>query len=70
MTGRMYPELWARLSALVIFLGFNLTFFPQFILGYLGMPRRYYAYPEEFRRESLAGRARRGARRARSIVDT
>jgi cytochrome c oxidase subunit 1 len=48
MTGRMYPELWARLSALVIFLGFNLTFFPQFIMGYLGMPRRYHAYPEEF----------------------
>jgi cytochrome c oxidase subunit 1 len=48
MTGRMYPELWARLSALVIFLGFNLTFFPQFILGYLGMPRRYAAYPPEF----------------------
>jgi cytochrome c oxidase subunit 1 len=48
MTGRMYPELWARLSALVIFLGFNLTFFPQFILGYLGMPRRYHVYPDEF----------------------
>jgi len=48
MTGRMYPELWARLSALVIFLGFNLTFFPQFILGYLGMPRRYWAYPPEY----------------------
>ncbi|HUA58110.1 MAG TPA: cytochrome c oxidase subunit I [Verrucomicrobiae bacterium] len=48
MTGRMYPELWARLSALVIFLGFNLTFFPQFILGYLGMPRRYHNYPPEF----------------------
>jgi len=48
MTGRMYPELWARLSALVIFLGFNLTFFPQFILGYLGMPRRYHVYPPEF----------------------
>jgi cytochrome c oxidase subunit I len=48
MTGRMYPEIWARLSALVIFLGFNLTFFPQFIMGYLGMPRRYHAYPEEF----------------------
>jgi len=48
MTGRMYPEGWAKLSALVIFLGFNLTFFPQFILGYLGMPRRYWAYPEEF----------------------
>ena len=48
MTGRMYPENWARVAALVVFLGFNLTFFPQFILGYLGMPRRYYAYPPEF----------------------
>ncbi|MFB3827095.1 MAG: cytochrome c oxidase subunit I [Bryobacteraceae bacterium] len=48
MTGRLYPEGWARLSALVVFLGFNLTFFPQFILGYLGMPRRYASYPEEF----------------------
>jgi len=48
MTGRMYPELPAKLSALVIFVGFNLTFFPQFILGYLGMPRRYHSYPEEF----------------------
>jgi len=48
MSGRMYPEGWAKLSALVIFLGFNLTFFPQFILGYLGMPRRYHVYPDEF----------------------
>ena len=48
MTGRMYPEGWAKLSALVIFLGFNLTFFPQFILGYMGMPRRYHVYPPEF----------------------
>ena len=48
ITGRMYPEGWARFSALVIFLGFNLTFLPQFILGYLGMPRRYHAYPPEF----------------------
>jgi cytochrome c oxidase subunit 1 len=48
MTGRMYPESWAKLAALVIFLGFNLTFFPQYVLGYLGMPRRYHAYPPEF----------------------
>jgi cytochrome c oxidase subunit 1 len=48
ITGRMYPEWWARLAALLIFSGFNLTFFPQFILGYLGMPRRYHAYAPEF----------------------
>lgn len=48
MTGRLYPDLWARLSALIIFIGFNLTFFPQFVMGYLGMPRRYAVYPAEF----------------------
>jgi cytochrome c oxidase subunit 1 len=48
ITGRMYPEGWGRFSALVIFVGFNLTFFPQFLLGYMGMPRRYHAYAEEF----------------------
>jgi cytochrome c oxidase subunit 1 len=48
ITGRMYPESWARFAALIIFVGFNLTFFPQFIVGYLGMPRRYHAYAEEF----------------------
>jgi cytochrome c oxidase subunit 1 len=48
MTGRLYPEWWARVSAAVVFIGFNLTFFPQFVLGYLGMPRRYHAYVEEF----------------------
>ena len=48
MTGRLYPEVWAKLAALTVFLGFNLTFFPQFVLGYLGMPRRYHAYPPEF----------------------
>ncbi|MBX6311349.1 MAG: cytochrome c oxidase subunit I [Isosphaeraceae bacterium] len=48
MTGRMYSEFWGKISAMVIFIGFNLTFFPQFILGYLGMPRRYYEYPPEF----------------------
>ncbi len=48
LTGRLYPEGWAKLAALTVFLGFNLTFFPQFVVGYLGMPRRYHAYPEEF----------------------
>jgi heme/copper-type cytochrome/quinol oxidase subunit 1 len=46
--GRMYPEGWAKFAALLVFVGFNLTFFPQFVLGYLGMPRRYHVYPEEF----------------------
>ena len=48
ISGRLYPEFLAKLSAGIIFLGFNLTFFPQFVLGYLGMPRRYHAYPPEF----------------------
>ena len=48
ITGRMYPEWWARLGALLVFVGFNLTFFPQFVLGYIGMPRRYHAYAPEF----------------------
>jgi len=48
MTGRLYPEGWARLSAILVFVGFNLTFFPQFVLGYLGMPRRYHIYPPEW----------------------
>jgi cytochrome c oxidase subunit 1 len=48
MTGKMYPQSWAKLSALLVFVGFNLTFFPQFILGYMGMPRRYHSYPEEW----------------------
>ncbi len=48
ITGRMYPEKISQLAALVTFIGFNFTFFPQFILGTLGMPRRYAAYPPEF----------------------
>jgi cytochrome c oxidase subunit 1 len=48
ISGRLYPEGWAKLGALTVFLGFNLTFFPQFVLGYLGMPRRYHFYPDEF----------------------
>jgi cytochrome c oxidase subunit 1 len=48
ISGRLYPERLARASAVIIFLGFNLTFFPQFVLGYLGMPRRYAIYPPQF----------------------
>ena len=48
ISGRMYPEGWGKLAALIIFIGFNLTFFPQFILGYMGMPRRYWQYSPEF----------------------
>jgi len=48
ITGRMYPDGWGKFSALLVFVGFNLTFFPQFILGYLGQPRRYHAYAPEF----------------------
>jgi cytochrome c oxidase subunit 1 len=48
ISGRLYPETMGRLAALITFVGFNLTFFPQFILGYLGQPRRYHTYPPEF----------------------
>src|SRR5581483_6373845 len=48
ISGRLYPDYWARFAAILAFFGFNLTFFPQFILGYLGMPRRYQSYPPEF----------------------
>jgi len=48
ISGRLYNESLAKLSAGIIFIGFNLTFFPQFVVGYLGMPRRYHAYPPEF----------------------
>ena len=48
ITGRMYSEFLSRISAILVFVGFNVTFFPQFILGWAGMPRRYHAYPAEF----------------------
>ncbi len=48
ITGKMYSEFWSKIAAMIIFVGFNLTFFPQFILGYMGMPRRYASYPPEF----------------------
>ena len=48
LTGRMYSETLARFAAVSMFFGFNFTFFPLFVIGYLGMPRRYQTYPEEF----------------------
>ncbi len=50
ISGRMYPETLAKYNALVVFIGFNVTFLPQFMMGYLGMPRRYhyYAFAPEF----------------------
>jgi cytochrome c oxidase subunit 1 len=48
ITGRMYSEWWSKLSAIIIFVGFFLTFLPHFVLGYAGMPRRYHRYPPEF----------------------
>ncbi|MBN8728727.1 MAG: cbb3-type cytochrome c oxidase subunit I [Xanthomonadales bacterium] len=48
ITGRMYPEMWARFAAILMFFGFNLTFFPQYLLGVAGMPRRYQSYAPQF----------------------
>ncbi|MGD2075881.1 MAG: cytochrome c oxidase subunit I [Gammaproteobacteria bacterium] len=48
ITGRLYSEAWARFAAILMFFGFNLTFFPQYLAGFLGMPRRYHSYPPEF----------------------
>jgi cytochrome c oxidase subunit I len=48
VTGRMYNEFWAQFAAITMFFGFNMTFLPQFIMGWEGMPRRYHTYPEVF----------------------
>lgn len=48
ISGRMYPEGWGKVAAAIMFIGFNLTFFPQFVLGYLGMNRRYWEYDPQF----------------------
>jgi cytochrome c oxidase subunit I len=48
ITGRMYDDRWARFAAITMFLGFMVTFLPQFVMGYQGMPRRYHVYPEVF----------------------
>jgi cytochrome c oxidase subunit 1 len=53
VTGRLYNEAWARFAAIILFVGFNLTFFPQFIVGYLGMPRRVHVYAAEYQVENV-----------------
>src|SRR4029079_16294818 len=48
MFGRMYNDKIARIACIIIFIGFNMTFFTQFILASRGMPRRYYNYLDQF----------------------
>jgi cytochrome c oxidase subunit 1 len=48
-TGKMYNEFWGRVGAVLVFIGFNLTFMPQFAAGFKGMPRRYAMYDPEFK---------------------
>lgn len=48
MSGRMYNETLGKISALLVFLGFNVTFLPQFVMGAQGMPRRYFNYIDQF----------------------
>ncbi len=48
ITGKMYPQTLASLCAILVFVGFNCTFFPQFLVGWLGMPRRYHSYHPDF----------------------
>jgi cytochrome c oxidase subunit 1 len=48
MTGKMYNETVSKVAFAMLFIGFNLTFIPQFILGMNGMPRRYFDYPPEY----------------------
>jgi cytochrome c oxidase subunit 1 len=48
MWGRMYSEKWAKVAVALVFVGFNVTFLNQFILGSQGMPRRYYNYLDQY----------------------
>ncbi len=48
MTGKMFSDRWGRIAAVVVFVGFNLTFMPQFVAGSQGMPRRYASYPAKY----------------------
>jgi cytochrome c oxidase subunit I len=57
MFGRTYPEGWGLVAGVLIILGFNATFIPQFLLGNWGMPRRYYQYPDHFQALNVASTA-------------
>jgi cytochrome c oxidase subunit 1 len=48
ITGRLYSDWWSKFAAIIIFVGFFLTFLPQYLMGYAGMPRRYHRYPSEY----------------------
>jgi cytochrome c oxidase subunit 1 len=48
MTGKNYSQRWGNVSAVLVLIGFNVTFISQFIMGSRGMPRRYYTYDAEF----------------------
>jgi len=48
MTGKMYNEVWGRIASVIVFFGFNITFFPQLIMGSQGSPRRYYHYLPQY----------------------
>jgi cytochrome c oxidase subunit 1 len=49
MFGKMYNEKVAKLGTLIFVIGFNVLYFPMFIMGYMGMPRRYYDYLPEYK---------------------
>ncbi len=49
MFGKMYNESVAKLGTLFFVIGFNVLYFPFFIMGYMGMPRRYYDYLPEYK---------------------
>ncbi|MEZ4401842.1 MAG: cbb3-type cytochrome c oxidase subunit I [Kofleriaceae bacterium] len=49
MSGKMYPDRISKVAAIGVFIGFNLTFLPQFVMGSRGMPRRYWDYDPEFK---------------------
>jgi cytochrome c oxidase subunit 1 len=53
MFGKMYNEAWSKVAWLLVFVGFNTTFFVQFFMGLRGMPRRYWAYQPEFQTEHV-----------------